>query len=123
MRTVGTILQNAVNTTTSTDFSIDGAKRVTLELTRTDHTSGNTAYTFFASVDGTNFHAYNKVITNTANTNAQNLIRVASVTLSSATTNLVSLDLQHDVFKAFRVTATRTTDGKSTVRALISYED
>lgn len=113
---------NAVTaTTTSSAIPIAGAKRITLALIRADHASGSTAFTVTVSLDGTTFVAYSKLISNVTNTNAQTLTRVASVSLSSNTTSVVSMDLQHDCYLEMKVIATETTDGTHTVQALIEY--
>jgi len=63
------------------------------------------------SADGVNFVAYNMLIDNVTNTNAQNNTRVASKTLSSNTSVIVGLDTLSIGFKAIKVICTVTNDG------------
>lgn len=107
-------------TTTSAAINVSGAKKIMLALTRTNHSSGNTVYTVTVSLNGVDFYAYNKLISNVANTNAQTPIRVASVTSSSNETVLLTLDPM-DCFVAIKVVATITTDGKATAWVLAEY--
>lgn len=113
---------NAVTATTSSSvIPIKGAKKVTLAFTRANHSSGSTAFTVTASIDGSTYVAYNKLITNSTNAIGEGLVRVASVSLSSNTTSLVSMDLDHDTLDSIIVTATETTDGTHTAKVLIEY--
>jgi hypothetical protein len=111
---------NAVTaTTTSSAIPVMGAKRVVWQFTRANHAAGSTAFTVDVSLDGSTWIAYNKLISNVTNTNAQTLTRVASVSLSSDTSSFVTMDLEHDAFIEMRVTATETTDGTHTAKCLI----
>lgn len=111
---------NAVTATTVSDsIPIMGAKRITWQFIRANHSSGSTAFSVEVSLDGTNFIAYNKLISNLTNTNAQTLTRVASVSLASNTNAVVSMDLECDAYLEMRVTATETTDGTHTAKCLI----
>lgn len=113
---------NAVTaTTTSAPIDIKGAKRITLALTRADHSSGSSALSVEVTLDGTNWVTFNKLISNVTNTNAQTLTRVASVSIGANGTVLATMDLDQDVFSQMRVTATETTDGTHTVKAFIEY--
>lgn len=103
--------------------SLEGAKRVTLLFTRTDHTAGSSVFSVEVSLDGITFITFNKLIDNVANTNAQTLTRVASSSLASATSKYYSMDLQHDYFKFMRVSGTVVTDGKVTAKSYIEYEN
>lgn len=106
-------------TTTSNPISLEGAKKVTLRLTRTLHSSGSTAFTVTGSIDGDNFTALNNIVTDVTNTNAQTQTRVASVSLASDTSQFVNLDLTFYTLKFIKVVATRTTDGSATVAATV----
>lgn len=113
---------NAVTaTTTSSAINIAGAKRISLAFTRADHSAGSTDFNVEVSVDGTIFIDFNKLITNVANTNGQTEVRVTTITLSSNTTEFVTMDLDKSVYKAMKVVATETTDGTHTAKALITY--
>jgi len=111
----------SVNSTTISDaVDIGGAKKVVLVLQRTNHSSGNTVYTVTVSVDGTVYIPYNKLITNVANTNGQQVTRVASYTSSSNESVLYTLDPM-DCFQFVKVTATITTDGRANAWVLAQY--
>lgn len=113
---------NAVTaTTTSSAVPIAGAKRITWAFTRADHSSGSTSFAVTVSLDGTTFVTYNKLIDNVTNTNGQTLTRVASSALSTNTTKVYSMDLEHDVYVEMKVVATETTDGTHTAKCLIEY--
>ena len=115
-------LLDAVTATTTSDvFSLEGACRATFQLTRANHSAGSSAFALEVSIDGTNWVTYNKLISNVTNTNAQTLTRVASVTLSSNTSSVISMDLQHDYYKYARMTVTETTDGTHSATAYIEY--
>lgn len=111
---------NAVTaTTTSEEIVIAGAKKVSFMFTRADHSAGSSTFTVEVSLDGTTFVAYNKLISNVANTNAQTLTRVASVALASNTSAFASMDLTSDTIYAIKITATEATDGTHTAQVLI----
>lgn len=111
---------NAVTaTTTSEEIIIAGAKKVSLMLTRANHTAGSSTFTVEVSLDGTTYVAYNKLISNATNTNAQTLTRVASVALASNTSSTVSMDLENDAFYSMKITVTEVTDGTHTAQCLI----
>ena len=111
---------NAVTaTTTSEEIIIAGAKKVSLMFTRANHSAGSSTFTVEVSLNGTTYVAYNKLISNVTNTNAQTLTRVASVALSSDTSALYSMDLQHDSIYSMKITVTEATDGTHTAQCLI----
>lgn len=113
---------NAVTATTvSAPIDIKGAKRITLALTRADHSAGSSAMSVEVTIDGTNWITFNKLISNVTNTNAQTLTRVASVSIAANGTVMATMDLDQDVFSQMRITATETTDGTHTVKAFIEY--
>ena len=104
-----TLLDGVEATTTSAGFNVEGMKRIGLQFLA-DITSGNGVFTVLGSIDGTNFVALSLLIDNTANTNGEQLTRVASKTLNSDTSVLVFLDNLVRL-KAIKVKVTRTTDG------------
>lgn len=106
-------------TTTGNIISLEGAKKVSLRLTRASHSAGSSTFTVTGSIDGTNFTALNNIVTDVTNTNAQTVTRVASVALSSNTSQFVSLDLTYYTLKAIKVVATIATDGSATVAASV----
>ena len=119
---LSTLLDAVTATTTSEAMNIAGAKKVTLELTRANHSSGSSAFSVTVSIDGTNFFDFNGMLQDLANSNAQMPVRAASVTLSSNTTEYISLDLTYHSFKAIKVKVTETTDGTHTCKVLAEYE-
>jgi len=111
---------NAVTaTTTSEPINIENARRISLLLTRANHSAGSSAFAVTVSVDGATYVTFNKLISNATNTNAQTLTRVASVSLASDTTSEVAMDLEHSIFRWMKVTVTETTDGTHTAKVLI----
>lgn len=112
-------IAGATATTVSDPINIENAEKVSLIFTRANHSAGSTAFSVEVSLDGVTYVAFNKLITNVTNTNAQTKTRVASVSLSSDTSSIVAMDLENDIFRWMRVTATETTDGTHTVNALI----
>ena len=120
-------LLNAISaSTTSAAIDIDGAKRMTLFFTVSGLGGSGIAtstFTFQGSIDGTNYVTLNKFVDNLTNTNVQGLTRVANMVIDSNTTDYLSLDLEHDIFKYFKVTDTMTgaTTSSVTVKALLDY--
>lgn len=114
-----TLFSAVTETTTSEPVDILGAKRITLELKRANHSAGSSAFKVQVSIDGTNFTDFNGLIQDQANTNAQTKVRVTTITLSSDSTVYASMDLTHHNFNAMRVVVTETTDGAHTAKALI----
>ena len=113
------LLDAVTATTTSERVNIENAEKVSLVLTRANHSSGSSAFAVEVSIDGDNWVTFNKLISNATNTNVQNKTRVASVTLSSNTSTTVAMDLENDIYRWMRVTVTETTDGTHTAKALI----
>lgn len=115
-----TALDAVTATTTSDPINVENAKKVSFLFTRSNHTSGKTVFTVTVSLDGTTFVAYNKLVANAANTNAQTTLREASYDTGTANASaLYSMDLQYDAFKEIKVTATETTDGTHTAKVII----
>lgn len=114
-----TPLNAVIATTTSEEIVIAGAKKVSLMFTRANHAAGSSTFTVEVSLDGTTYVAYNKLISNVTNTNAQTKTRVASVALASNTSSLVSMDLENDAFYSMKITVTEVTDGTHTAQCLI----
>lgn len=111
---------NAVTaTTTSEEIIIAGAKKVSFLFKRANHSAGTSTFTVEVSLDGTNYVAFNKLVSNATNTNAQTLTRVASVALASDTSAIYSMDLSNDSFYSMKITVTEGTDGTHTAQCLI----
>jgi hypothetical protein len=106
-------------------FDVRGAKKVSVFFSRdagTGKNDGSSLFTVQVTKDGTNWVNYNKLISNVSNTNAQTLTRVASVSISAATsTVMVGVDVQNDSFKAIRCVVTETTDGSHSCSASATY--
>ncbi len=124
---VKTVLNGVSATTTSSAIDIEAAKRVTLAFnvaSLAESGKATSTFTVQVSVDGTNYVTYNKLVDNVTNSNSQTLTRVASQVIDSNTSDYLSFDLQHDLFKYFKVTdtITGTTTSVVTVKALIDYE-
>ena len=103
-----TLLGSVTTDTTGPAESIEGAMNIGVQFVA-DVTSGNGVFTLEGTIDGVNWVAL-PMITVAANTNAQSLTRVLSVTLSSDTSALVWLDT-HIALKAIRAKVDMTTDG------------
>lgn len=114
-----TALDGVTATTTSDPISVVGAKKLTLLMTRANHSSGSSAFSVTGSVDGTTFVTLNKLITNVTNTNAQTKIRAASVTLSANGSELAGIDIEDMGLHSIKVTVTETTDGTHSAKVLI----
>ena len=113
---------NAETADKTTDaIYIGNAKKVTLFCKRASHSSGNTVFSATVGVSDSDFITYNKWISNVTNTNAQTLTRVASLTLSSATSGFLTMSPE-DKFEFIKVTADVTTDGANTVWLIIEEE-
>lgn len=97
-------------TSTGKPVNVDGYKRIGIQLLAAAITSGNGVFTVEGTIDGLNWVALNVLIDNVTNTNAQNLTRVASETLSSNSSVLVWLDNVIGL-QQLRVKVTVTTDG------------
>lgn len=108
---------------TSDAINIEGVQKVTLQFIRSNHSAGSSAFSVEVSNDGINWVTFNKLIDNVTNTNAQQLTRVASCSLSSNTSKVYSMDLQHDAYKYARVAVTETTDGTHTAIMQLQYEE
>jgi hypothetical protein len=116
-----TALNAVTATTTSEAIDVQYAEKITLLLTRANHSAGSHAFSVTGSIDGTTYVTLNMIVDNVTNTNAQNYTRVASKTLSADGSALVGIDLEMIGLKWIKVTATETTDGVATVKVFIEY--
>lgn len=113
---------NAVTaTTTSSAIPIAGAKKITWFFTRADHSAGSSAFKTSISLDGTTFVDFNGLIQDQTNTNAQTKVRATTITLSSDTTVVASMDLDHHAAVEMKVTVTETTDGTHTAKCYLEF--
>lgn len=108
-------IDGATGTASGAAVNIEDAKKVVMEYKRADHSAGKTVFSATVSPDGTNYITYNKWISNTANTNAQDVTRVASVDTGAANANAFLTMSSEDGFKYIIPTATLTTDGTNDV--------
>lgn len=109
-QTSETLLNAVTATTTSAGYYVGDRLKMSIQVFATGISAGNGVFTVDVSNDGTNWTAYNRLTSNVTNTNAQNDTRVASVTLSSNTSNFLFFP-EGDHFRYIRITVTRTTDG------------
>lgn len=121
-----TLLDAITEDTTSNAQLCAGAKRIGFILTEAGTVNNRSGvFTVTVSGDGTNYYAYNMLITNSTNTNAQNLTRVASVTRAAAGTDIVWMSPETLTFTHFKVaidiTDAAAPTGNFTVTAIIVY--
>lgn len=110
-----TAIDGATATATSAKIWVGNAKKVAILYRRADHTSGSTAFTVKAGFgqlpsDSPTMTAYNMLIDNVTNTNAQTMTRINSKTLSSNTDAMVWMSPEAPATH-IEITATETTDG------------
>lgn len=113
-------IDGATATTTSAAINVEGAEKVTMLCTRSNHSAGSTAFSATGSIDGTNFFALPLVV-QAATTNAQTITRTVAPSLSSNTSVWLSVDMEYLALKQIKVTATETTDGTHDVDVLIQW--
>jgi len=107
---------------------VAGAKAIAISLTEGGTVNNRSGVlTVFVSVDGgVTYHATNMLIDNAANTNAQNLTRVASKTRAAAGTDLLFLDpivaetITH-IKTVLAITDTDSPTGNFTVDISVKY--
>lgn len=112
---------------TSVPQKCAGAKSISLFLTEggvVNNRSG--AFTIEVSPDGDNFYAYNMLLDNVVNSNAETLTRVAGKTIASAGTNVLWFTPETLGSIAWFRVKLDVTDGASptgtyTVKSLINY--
>lgn len=107
------VISNAT-TTTSGVMNTNYLENITVQFTATGISSGNGVLTFLGSNDGINYLAFAVVDPTQANTNAQNLIRITSLTLNSNATKLAAIETTAK-FEFIKFTVTVTTDGSYSV--------
>lgn len=110
-------------TTESGAIPVKGARKITIFGIRAAHSSGSSAFSVTVSGDGTNFVAYNRLLTNVANNNSQTPVRAASFALAANGTDFASMDLSTESFDSIKVKVTETTDGTHSVRVIIEYDE
>src|SRR3990167_1067318 len=113
------LLDDVTATTTGIAINVEGLKRMSIVFTRTNHSSGSSAFSLLGSVDGVTYVTL-AVVRNLANAISEGLTRVTAETLSSNTSVIVFLD-PHVALKTIRCDVTETTDG--THRAVLFGTD
>ena len=120
-----TVLDGVTTTATSRSINVEGAKRISLYFTLADigATDATSTFAVTASLDDTNYVTYNKLIDNVANSNSQDLTRVASYVSGANGTAMYSMNLEDDIIRFFKVSNTVAGSGTTTatVKALINY--
>lgn len=116
-----TALSAVTATATSEAIDVKYAEKITLLLTRANHSAGSSAFTVTGSVDGATYVALNTLIDNVTNTNAQTLTRIATKTLSADGSALVALDLEQFGYSFIKVTVTEATDGTHSAVVFVEY--
>jgi hypothetical protein len=96
-----------------------GYGKTSLQFVASAISSGNGVLSVEVSNDNTNWVVYNRLNSNVTNTNAQTDTRVASLTLSTNTSGVVTFP-NDDAFSALRVKVVPTTDGTYSVIALVA---
>lgn len=110
---VFTALDSVTATATSEAIDIAGATAVGIELIGEGTLANRSGeLTVTVSNDGTNYRAYNMLIDNVANSNAQTLTRVASKTRDADGVDLLWLTPETLSFQSLKATLT-VTDGTS----------
>ena len=104
-----------------------GAKKIGIVLTEGGTVLNRSGVlTITVSLDGTNFYAYSMLIDNVANSNAQQLTRVASKTRAAAGTDILWLTPETlgpivAIKTNLAITDGGTPTGNFTIKAIIQY--
>ena len=98
----------------SAPLSLNSKANTSVQLSAAGISSGNGVMTVEVSNDGVNWVAYNRLTSNSTNTNAQTDVRVASLTQSSNAASVVTIPTT-DNFAFMRSKIVVTTDGAYTV--------
>jgi len=125
------IMNNAIAVADLADTSVAtlvaGAKSIAFQFTGATITTRSAILTVTVSLDnGTTYQAYSMLISNAANSNAQDLIRVASITRAATGTDICwmtpeTLGTITHIKTTLTITDTGTPVGTFTVKASIAY--
>jgi len=125
------IMNNAIAVADLADTSVAtlvaGAKSIAFQFTGATITTRSAILTVTVSLDnGTTYQAYSMLISNAANSNAQDLIRVASITRAATGTDICwmtpeTLGTITHIKTTLTITDTGTPVGTFTVKASICY--
>lgn len=123
-----TLLNASTASTTSSAIDVRGAKKISFYIADNVPTPGKATSVvgIMASVDGTNYVNYNKLIDNVTNTNGQTLTRVETKSFSATGTAMLSMDLTSDTFYFIKASTTQIYGtggafGGVTVKTLVEY--
>ena len=111
------LLDAVTATTTSNNHYVGDCERIAFLVTRANHSSGNTVFSFKGglssdqSTTAPTMVTLSLIATNVANTNSQTILRTTGATLSSNTSSLLWLNLKEFPVEFVQCTATETTDG------------
>lgn len=120
---------NAITETATSDaIYVSDCQKLVVDFTEGGTVNNRSGVlTVTGSVDGSDYHAFNMLIDNVANTNGQTITRVASKTRATAGSDILALDLSAFHFQSIKVTVTITDGaaptGNFTVRVLKVYEN
>lgn len=114
------VIVNGTETANSAPFSLESAEKVSFVFQRSNHASGTSAFKLQISVDGTNWVDYNKLISDVANSNVQDVTRVTTITLDANELDTATMDYP-DTYPLGRIVSTITTDGTSNAWVTIQY--
>lgn len=113
------LLTAVTATTTSNAVGVNSAGRLSIMLLSQNISSGNGVFSVQVSNDGTNYATYNRLTTNVVNSISEGDVRVASLTLSTNTTNFLFFP-PGDTFAYLRAKVTVSTDG---IYSAVAYID
>lgn len=105
---------NGVGATTSKVMNTNFLTNITFQIVGAGISSGNGVLTVLGSNDGVNYVAISFIDPTPANTNAQNLIRLTSLTVSSNGSKIGAIE-DTAKFEFIKFTLTWTTDGTYSV--------
>jgi hypothetical protein len=121
------VIADATATTTSPSVELKQAGKVSFAFKRSNDDAGSTAFKVQVSPDpkgvadaSSTWIDYNRLISNVANTNAEMITRVGSVTISGNATEVYSMSPE-DTYGKCRVVATETTDGTHNAWVIVQY--
>ena len=112
-------------TATSDAMEVSGAKKIMIVLTEAGTVLNRSGVlTITTSVDGENFYAYNMLLDNVANSNAEMLTRVASSTQAASGTDVLwmtpeTLGAMNYIKAVLTITDSATPTGNFTVKIAV----
>ncbi len=119
-----TLIVANTSSATSSGYRVAGARAVTLVFSSDGPNGSGTGTTTFSvegSVDGTTYYDYNMLVSNVANTNAQDLTRVATVDITGTSTSLYFLPIEETPFQTIRCISVEAGTTTATCSAFVQY--